>query len=97
MINVNELYLEVKGKWKSIYPIYFDSTKTIAEGINLCKLKEEDFPKVYALKTQKYSKLQWRWVHYRSGTSLSHTKCTQRITSALADLKFSWSMITINL
>lgn len=32
MINVNELYLEVKGKWKSLYPIYFDSTKTIAEG-----------------------------------------------------------------
>ncbi len=32
MINANELYLEVKNKWKSLYPIYFDSTKTIAEG-----------------------------------------------------------------
>ncbi len=32
MINMNELYLEVKGKWKSLYPIYFDATKTIKEG-----------------------------------------------------------------
>ena len=31
MVN-NELYMEVKGKWKSVYPIYFDASKTIAEG-----------------------------------------------------------------
>jgi hypothetical protein len=35
MINMNELYMEVKGKWKSLYPIYFDSNKSIAEGIFL--------------------------------------------------------------
>lgn len=32
MMNMNELYLEVKGKWKSLYPIYFDATKTIQQG-----------------------------------------------------------------
>jgi hypothetical protein len=31
---MNELYLEVKGKWNSLYPIYFDSSKTIQEGKN---------------------------------------------------------------
>lgn len=31
MIN-QELYLEVKNKWKSVYPIYFDASKTIQEG-----------------------------------------------------------------
>lgn len=31
MIN-NELYLEVKGKWKSIYPVYFDASKTLQQG-----------------------------------------------------------------
>lgn len=34
MINMNELYLEVKNKWKSLYPIYFDQSKTIQEGIH---------------------------------------------------------------
>ena len=29
----NEMYLEIKGKWKSLYPIYFDSSKTIQQGI----------------------------------------------------------------
>lgn len=28
MVN-NELYMEVKGKWKSVYPIYFDASKSI--------------------------------------------------------------------
>jgi len=28
MINMNELYLEVKGKWKSLYPVYFDASKS---------------------------------------------------------------------
>lgn len=32
MMNMNELYLEVKGKWKSLYPIYFDATKTVKQG-----------------------------------------------------------------
>lgn len=32
MINTEQLYQEVKRVWKSVYPIYFDSTKTIAEG-----------------------------------------------------------------
>jgi len=27
-MNMNELYLEVKGKWKSLYPVYFDASKT---------------------------------------------------------------------
>lgn len=31
MVN-NELYLEVKRKWRSIYPIYFDSSKTLQQG-----------------------------------------------------------------
>lgn len=31
MMNVNEqLYMEVKGKWNSLYPVYFDRTKSIA-------------------------------------------------------------------
>jgi hypothetical protein len=32
MMNMNELYLEVKGKWKSLYPIYFDATKSYKQG-----------------------------------------------------------------
>ena len=33
MMNVNEmLYHEVKGKWNSLYPVYFDKTKTVKEG-----------------------------------------------------------------
>lgn len=32
MMNMNELYLEVKGKWKSLYPIYFDASKTVKQG-----------------------------------------------------------------
>ena len=30
--NAEELYREVKKKWVSIYPAYFDSTKSITEG-----------------------------------------------------------------
>jgi hypothetical protein len=43
MINMNELYLEVKGKWKSLYPIYFDATKTIKEG-SILLIQDADFP-----------------------------------------------------
>lgn len=52
MIN-NQLYLEVKGKWKSVYPIYFDSTKTIAEG-NTILNKGVDYLKIFLLIIQLY-------------------------------------------
>ena len=32
MISQEEFYMEVKKKWKSLYPAYFDKTKTIAQG-----------------------------------------------------------------
>jgi len=65
MINVNELYLEVKNKWNSLYPIYFDSNKTIAEGIFFfIRIKVEDCPKIYVSKTPKYNNSPWQWGHY---------------------------------
>jgi hypothetical protein len=43
MMNVNEmLYHEVKGKWNSLYPIYFDKSKTVKEG-KASIMKEEKF------------------------------------------------------
>jgi len=30
--NAEEMYREVKGKWNTLYPIYFNSNKSIAEG-----------------------------------------------------------------
>lgn len=48
MIN-NELYIEVKNKWKSLYPIYFNSTKTLQEGNHLSR-KAGDYPLSSAFK-----------------------------------------------
>lgn len=41
-INAEELYREVKKKWVSIYPAYFDSTKSIAEGTLTAALRKTD-------------------------------------------------------
>lgn len=30
MINMEELYREVKGRWNSLYPIYFNLNKSIS-------------------------------------------------------------------
>ena len=34
--NAEDLYREVKKKWASIYPAYFDSTKSLSEGSHQC-------------------------------------------------------------
>ena len=46
MVN-NELYMEIKHKWRSIYPIYFDSSKTIQQGTTP-HTQAEDSPKISA-------------------------------------------------
>lgn len=64
---MNELYLEVKNKWKSLYPIYFDASKTIQEGI-LYMTKDADYPSSFASKNQLSSKLQEQCAHVNSAT-----------------------------
>lgn len=46
MVN-NELYMEVKHKWRSIYPIYFDSSKTLQQG-KVLLTQAEDFQRTNA-------------------------------------------------
>ena len=33
--NMEQFYREIKGKWNTIYPNYFNSNKSIAEGMYL--------------------------------------------------------------
>lgn len=35
MIGQEEFYMEIRKKWKSLYPAYFDKSKSIAEGNHL--------------------------------------------------------------
>lgn len=46
LINAEELYREVKKKWASIYPAYFDKTKSISEGRRLPKNLCVDKPSI---------------------------------------------------
>ena len=40
-MNTEELYREIKNVWQSVYPIYFDSSKTIAQGFHYKYLREK--------------------------------------------------------
>lgn len=53
MVN-NELYMEVKHKWRSIYPIYFDSSKTLQQG-KVLLTQAEDFQRTNAWKNPHFS------------------------------------------
>jgi hypothetical protein len=43
MINLDQIYREVKGKWKSLYPAYFNSNKSISEGKEIKYRRKESF------------------------------------------------------
>jgi len=55
MVN-NELYMEVKHKWRSIYPIYFDSSKTLQQGTT-SPTQVDDCPKINVSKNPLSSNL----------------------------------------
>lgn len=83
-MNMNELYLEVKGKWKSLYPIYFDATKSIKQGTSP-PTQAAVYPSSSASKSPPSKNWPAQSVSASCATSSSRTRPTPATTSPWED------------
>ena len=95
MIN-HELYLEVKNKWKSLYPIYFDASKTIQEG-TAQNTQAEGSPSINASKIRPLKKSPGLSAPASSETLSNRISHTPEITFKWVDSKCSFSMTMASL